>query len=179
MSLKIGLDIDGVLSNFTQSIINKAKEVGYGCSFPCCWVHTHKWMMSPNFGKVWSIIETDHRFWLNIIPFDNIPSFKPEVYCTSRPISSAVTYKWLDRNKMPDAPIETVPVGFHGVGELKAKALKKHKIDIFIDDNGDNVTELNKLGVKTLLFDRPWNQEYQNLDEVRIHTFEDIKKYEQ
>lgn len=174
-SLRIGLDIDGVIARFSQSLINKAVELGYRCTFPCCENHITTWNFSPDFSKVWKVIEHDHKFWLNILPFDP-PPFKPVVYCTSRPVPSVITKNWLIKHHMPLAKVETVPVGKDlNIGELKANALRKHKIDVFVDDNGDNVTELNRLGIYTLLLNRPWNTLYSDLNKFRIYSLDEIK----
>ena len=57
-----------------------------------------------------------------------------------------------------------VPSLRRGVKSLKYDKNKKEffrwfsKVDIFIDDNESNIQECEKLGIKCILFPRPWNQ---------------------
>src|SRR6185369_15320678 len=95
----IGLDVDGVLANFTQAFINAGLEKGYARSlFPSSWRDQNTWQIIPEPGQtqLWKAIEHDLWFWLSIQPHEDAGGFSaPSYYITARPIPSLVTEAWL------------------------------------------------------------------------------------
>ncbi len=99
---------------------------------------------------------------------EDIP-FEPVAYVTSRPVSSAITEAWLDKNGFPAAPVYTV--GLHGT---KVEVLRDIvKADIFVDDRWDNFLELNKAGIFTYLFTALHNERYE-VGHKRLNSLKDL-----
>jgi|SRR6185436_2684953 len=146
---KIGLDIDEVI-----------------CDWMGAWVKLHdlevptSWFFDRDIMKKFQEMRengTLDNFYLGLQPKMNpldIP-FEPFAYVTSRPISTEITEKWLDRHGFPARPVITVPAG-----TSKVDVIKDSGIEIFIDDRFDNFTELNNAGICCYLWDSPHNQRY-------------------
>lgn len=158
---RIGLDIDGVLADFTRHIqeylgrdtVNKA-------------THWNDPFIRDNFGK----IAKDEQFWATIPPLISPTDvqFEPAAYITARSISKEVTQKWLDENGFPKAPLICV-----GHDESKIKVARDLKLDAFVDDKFENFVELTKDGLFTYLMDAPYNRHY-NVGFRRIYSLKDI-----
>lgn len=43
-----------------------------------------------------------------------------------------------------------------------------NKVDVFIDDNEDNINECESIGIKCVLFPRPWNKSKLSIEEVLL-----------
>lgn len=62
--------------------------------------------------------------------------------------------------------------------ENKAPLAKKIKIDIFIEDNKDNIIQLNKYGIAVIIMDRYHNRQIQADKNIfRAYNWKDIEKY--
>jgi len=158
---KIGLDIDGVLADFNGAINEKIGNPDYE---PIDWADP---LTIREFNKVKAIPE----FWANLKPLcgaADIP-FEAHCYITARSVDIEVTRKWLHNNGFPDVPVYSV-----GTGESKIEVAKKAGIDFFIDDYYNNFVELNKAGICTFLYDRPWNRKF-NVGHKRVKNFKDFK----
>ncbi len=92
---------------------------------------------------------------------------------TARPLDSVpVLADWLFRNF--GGFIRTfafVPVRLHpdlpSYDTTKKEFLQwLNKADILIDDNEDNINSANSLGIKGILYPRPWNNSRQNPEDV-------------
>lgn len=60
-------------------------------------------------------------------------------------------------------------------GQTKAHAVTELKLDVMVEDAPQYVEECINAGAKALLFDRPWNQNYQLTDKVtRVHDWTEI-----
>lgn len=159
--LKIGLDIDGVLADFTGHLMKVSGNND----------HIAEHWNDPIVRKEFEKIKKDPAFWSTIPPLINrsdIP-FEPHCYITARPISISVTQEWLDKNLFPVAPLYCV-----GSGESKVDVAKKSGIDVMVDDSFMNFTELNSNGVFCYLYDAPYNRKY-NVGSKRIHSLKEIK----
>lgn len=147
---KIGLDIDEVICDFTQSW----GEL-YGVEQrPKSWYYDRE--MVQRFEDLKEKGELE-KFYLNLKPRikpEDIP-FEPRCYVTARPVATKVTEEWLDKYGFPQVPVITVPYY-----ASKADALKEAGVDIFVDDRYENFVELNKKGICTFLMDAPHNQKY-------------------
>jgi len=147
-TLKIGLDIDEVICDWTKAWCEK-----FGYDVPENWNFSYENKKHfDGFSK-----EELEDFYLNleakILPED-IP-FEPHCYITSRSVPVELTKKWLLKNGFPAMPVYSV-----GFGVSKVEVAKESGIDIFVDDRYENFVELNNAGICTFLFDAPHNQRY-------------------
>lgn len=156
---KVGLDIDDVLSDF--------------CPYYCQTfaMPTPKfWNFDRQARERFESLIHDKDFWLNIPVKTNPDTIKFEPYCyiTSRSIPKDWTEEWLEKNGFAAVPVYQV-----GIDGSKTEIALKSGIDIFIDDRFDNFIALNKVGLKTYLFDSPHNRRY-DVGRYRIFTVNDI-----
>jgi hypothetical protein len=161
---KIGLDIDGVIADFTHSWNEIYPEID---PEPNSWYLDRK--IRERFNKMREDGVLD-EFYLNIKPMispKEIP-FEPHCYITSRPVSKEITEAWLDLHGFPAKPVISVDIR-----TSKVDAAKDAGIDIFIDDAYENFVELNKNGIFTYLFSAPWNERYA-VGHMRINTLAEL-----
>jgi hypothetical protein len=162
--LRIGLDIDEVLCDFTKGWSKVYNDVD---ERPTTWYYDRQ--MMARFQKMKEDGTLDD-FYLGLEPKlsqKDIP-FEPACYVTSRPVDSIVTEEWLDTYGFPRAKVYTV-----GLGQSKVECLKEAKVDIFIDDSYSNFLALNKAGILCYLYDAPHNQRF-NVGHKRIFTLTDL-----
>ena len=163
---KIGLDIDCVIADFVKAWSDLHGDVS---DEPTSWYMDRK--MRKRFAEMKGRGVLDD-FYLNIPPmFDpkDLP-FEPHCYITSRPVSTEVTEKWLDKNGFPRRKVYTVDL-LH----TKVDVAKEAGVDIFIDDSFDNFVDLNNNGIFTYLFTAPWNEKF-DVGHMRLDSLKDIKK---
>lgn len=134
--LRIGLDIDDVLGDF----------MGYYYRYFECDKYPKNLEDHIITKNVQRILRYDRDFWLNM-PVINKPDFQPVLYCTKRVNPKNWTKTWLELNGFPKAPIYQMLIQKGNKADLI-----KGKVDLFIDDSLFNVEQMNKSGIKTLLF---------------------------
>jgi len=157
---KIGLDIDGVLADFTGHLLTK---LGYPEHIPLHW-------NDPIIRNGFELHKHDKQFWLDIPPLvtrEDI-NFEPHAYITARSIDEEVTKAWLDKYNFPTAKIYSI-----GIGESKVEVAKKSGVEIFVDDNFDNFIQLTNAGIFTYLYNAPYNEKY-SVGFRRIHNLNEI-----
>jgi len=152
---RVAMDLDGCIIDFGPSFLKHMVKIGVlteeQASLPVySW---DDWRFRDNF----HIITDDEDFWLGIEPLisHECLKFDPVVYITARPIDTAVTKEWLNRNGFPDAPVETV-----GMDNSKIDCLKKHSAEVFVEDRYENWEEATRAGVFTYLVTRGHNEKY-------------------
>ncbi len=60
----------------------------------------------------------------------------------------------------------------------KAEVCNNLNINIFIDDAVENVIEVSSLGIETLIFDAPWNQDMKKIKNTkRVYSWNEIVRY--
>jgi len=165
--MKIGIDIDGVLANFSRGVIEESHKFGLHEKFPECWTHSTHWyfQITEEDGGLegakerFNIVMKDNwlnpEFWLGLKPMPNsmpLP-FTPDCYVTARSISSDVTRKWLARYYFPEAPVISVERA-----EEKLEHILELGLDIFIDDYYPTVRTLRENGVNAVLYEAPYQR---------------------
>ena len=145
---KIGLDIDEVLCDWVGAWREKWK-----LDKPT------SWFFDRNIKERFDAMKGEEldNFYLDLKPKIDpakIP-FDPACYITSRPVSTEVTIKWLDKHGFPTRPVYTVPVH-----TTKVEIAKQAGIDTFVDDSFINFVQLNKAGINCYLWDAPHNQKF-------------------
>lgn len=161
---KIGLDVDGVIADFTHAWTTVYPEID---PEPNSWYLDRKIRDRFNKMREDGVLDT---FYLGIKPMvrpEDIP-FEPHCYITSRPVSKEITEQWLDMHGFPAKPVYTVDIR-----TSKVEAAKVAGIDIFVDDAYENFVELNKSGIFTYLFSAPWNERYA-VGHMRVNTLSEL-----
>lgn len=146
---KVGLDIDQVLADFTEPWCDK-----WQIRRPTSWFFDRQIVEKFELMRKEGSLDD---FYLNLPVLtkpEDIP-FEPHCYITSRPVDTAITEEWLDRNGFPARPVYTV-----GLGQSKVDVIREAGCEIFVDDRFDNFQEINKAGICCYLFDQPHNQRY-------------------
>ena len=160
---KIALDIDEVCANFVKAYITK-----YNLPTPQFWNFDRNIM--ANFKQMTEEGDLE-EFYMSIEPlFDPalIP-FEPHCYITSRPVSTEVTIKWLDKHGFPVAPVYSIPPT-----TSKIEVALKSGAEIFIDDKFENFKELNnQKGLTCFLYDQPHNRRF-DVGHLRIKSLSDL-----
>lgn len=162
--LNIGLDIDGVLADFTRAWNRLYPDVP---ALPNCYNY------DPNMGKRFKAMKeagTLDDFFMSLDPLIHPANigFEPKGYVTARPVDTAVTEFWLKKNGFPMKPVVTVEWGTN-----KVDAMKELGIEMFIDDFYGNFVELNEGGILCYLYSAPWNQEH-DVGDLRLNSLNDI-----
>ena len=130
--MRIGLDIDGVLADFTGHFFDylgiKDK------SLPKDWNDIR---FTNNFHK----IANDQQFWEGIPALVKPESldFIPVIYVTAREIPSEVSKKWLDKKGFPDAPVITVGTNGNKVEALLGKVNEGDDVEVSFSSINKNV----------------------------------------
>jgi hypothetical protein len=161
---RIGLDIDGVLADFTGSWKKVYPEIN---NTP------NSYYFDRRVGERFREMETNgmlDEFYMNIDPLikpEEIP-FEPHCYITARPISAKITEKWLDKFHFPGKKVISI-----GLRDSKVDAAKEAGVEIFIDDSYENFVDLNNHGVFCYLFTAPWNERY-DVGHMRLDSLKKI-----
>ena len=160
----IGLDIDGVLADFTRGWHKVYPDVP---ALPDNYNYDSRMGLRFKLMKEAGVLD---KFFLSLEPLidpSELP-FIPKGYVTARPIETEITERWLKERGFPTRKVITIPWG-----ESKVDAMKEAGIEIFIDDFYDNFKELNDAGIVTYLFSAPWNMMH-DVGELRLNSLKDI-----
>lgn len=141
--MRIGLDIDGVLGDFSGHFLRYLKLPEHP---PTEWDDPR---IRQNFYK----IENDEAFWMSIPPITNPMNWdkKPSVYITARTLDPVITSKWLHKHCFPDVPLITT------YGNSKLEHVNEN-CDIYLDDSAAIFEEIStKSSAICFLKDRTHN----------------------
>ena len=158
--LKIGLDIDGVIVDYIQSMLPLLSEA---CNRRVVYHDICHWDVAKAVGipeyrmnEVWAEMFNTPRL-LDAPPvegaLDGIKSLNEHELCivTGRPyMIKNLTEEWFARYA-----IRYDQLLFARPGNKLSVA---NGIDVFIEDYYDEAVKLSEAGIYTLLYDRPWNQ---------------------
>lgn len=158
-----GIDIDGVLAQFDLTYF---KHFNMNEDIPVDWY-------DKRFDyECFKQIEHDKDFWMSLpklIEPEELP-YKIDYYVTARSIDSKVTEKWLELNGFPRAPVITV-----GHDVSKVEAIKKYKIELFVDDAPHNFIDIkNNTSCDVYLLDKPYNKSV-SAGNKRIYSLNELK----
>lgn len=160
----IGLDIDGVLADFTNAWHKK---------FPEITAKPNSWYFDRKIGERFRQMKRNgelNEFYLNIPPLikpDELP-FDPHCYITSRPVSNEITEQWLDILGFPAKPVRTVDIK-----ASKVDVAKEMGVEIFVDDSYENFVDMNNNEVFTYLYTTTWNKGY-DVGHMRLNSLKEI-----
>ena len=162
--VRIGLDVDEVLADFTGGWADRWLDVS---------ARPSEWLYDPNMvDRFKHLKETGeiNDFFANLKPLVVADSlkFEPSCYVTARGVETAVTADWLRRHGFPTKPVVTVPMG-----TSKLDTLRELGVDIFVDDNYKTFVELNNAGICTYLMDKPHNVRHE-VGHKRLKNLNDL-----
>lgn len=163
---RVGLDIDGVLADFTGAYKERVLAAGLPW-FPGedqqWWALPH--ITTPFFDK----IVKDKSFWLGLKPLCDPREwkFEPVAYITRRLCPKAWSEEWLFNNGFP-------PVQVYSIGkEEKSEYVKKCRVEIYVEDCPWNMAEVQQAGVFCFLLDQPYNRRF-DVGHRRIYSLNEV-----
>jgi len=170
--MRVAIDVDGVISDFTWAFTGVAVELGAlprrrHCSEQDTW-HFDRGIEPFDADPVWEEFKRRWNWWMTLEPFPDIEATIPflnqaiaehdVLFVTSRVptrglATDAQTRYWLEGLgvNMPHAGVVVVPTGQKG---LVCKGLR---IDVAIDDCPDNLKDLREHGVLAVARDWQYN----------------------
>jgi hypothetical protein len=156
---RIGLDLDGVLGNFSEAYSARLKEAGVA-NYPQ--QEQPWWGFAFKSNEIWEKVKQDESFWMGLKPLcdPNELAFEPVCYISNRSIPVEWSENWLISNGFPCAPV------IH-TEHSKVEAVKEWKLDKFCDDSVRNFVEINQSGGLCYLFDTSYNR-YMEVGHKRI-----------
>jgi uncharacterized HAD superfamily protein len=184
--MKIAIDVDEVLAEQLDSLVKfYEEETGQYVS--------KEEFFSYNWADVWKIsleeaIEWDRKFKESPY-FENISVVEGakeaiqklkdehEIYVvTSRPIEfKQKTVEWLWNHFGIDESRIFLSGDFHRTqGKTKEQICSDLGISVIIDDRGDFGLNYARVGMKVLMPDKPWNQEFEHENLIRCDGWEGI-----
>ncbi|MCK9428744.1 MAG: hypothetical protein M0R17_01885 [Candidatus Omnitrophica bacterium] len=193
--MRIGFDIDGVLSNFTIAFTTILNEINPNCPVLSDNTKVFDWdytkflpVTNQQINQAWGVIKNNPYFWssletignLNpVIEFVNKNSYKHDFYfITNRPNTGGIssiyqTINWLRSRRIQDPQvIET---------NKKGTAAKLLRLDYYIDDKVENCNDvaIDNPKCKVYCVDYPFNK-HTSWDIIRVASVidyvEQIKK---
>lgn len=170
MKLNIGLDLEGVVADYQAVLINEFNK-------------RHKTNYQVNDIKTYALENlggTEEEIGQIVRKHE-----KQGIYRHLNPINGAVigirqlakhnyihimtwrrnearedTIHWLDKYEIPFDSISFT--------KQKGSLAKQVGLDVCIDDTVEYIKDINSHGVKAIIFDRPWNQNYKSVHSTRI-----------
>lgn len=171
--MKIGFDIDGVLADFNTAYIQLTKQLTERNLFPPdykphCWSYPEALGYTPEEVKrVWTFIKRSPNFWADLTPEPGAATLQrlyPDLvlnndiyFCTSRPGESA---KWQTELWLAVLLGNPVPTPTVLISSKKGSCAKALDLDVYIDDNYDNVWDvaMESPDTRCYLLDREYNR---------------------
>jgi hypothetical protein len=161
---KIGLDIDGVLADFTGSWRKLFPEIS---AEPNSWYLDRKIVKRFEAMKKDGIIDDFYRDIKPLIKPEDL-NFEPHCYITSRPVAKEITEEWLDVLGFPAKKVYSIDIS-----KNKVDVAKEAGVEIFIDDCYENFVNLNNNGIFTYLFTASWNIKYE-VGHMRLNSLKEL-----
>jgi hypothetical protein len=163
--MRIGLDIDGVIADFSGGMVERLRGTEFEGDFPSNWAwgkYDGGMCSRERFETAFATFKNDPLFWLGLRPYysqSDHPDFMegfdfiPAMYVTARSIPSRITSIWLRRNGFPNwKNVVTV-----ANASDKVQFMRYFALDAFVEDYHRTAVELTRAGINCYLLNRPWN----------------------
>lgn len=166
--VKIGYDLDGCIVAFIQGFYKWFnKPIPPITTWENDFVNAH-----------FKEIAHNKEFWLGLEPLIHpleLDGVEPYCYITARPVDPHISFKWLEMNGFPLAPV--FGVGADGAKhDTKTEIIKELGINIFVDDKKQHFDEINSMTDCTcFLMNTTWTK-WENA-EPKLYNFQELKKY--
>ncbi|MCI8700435.1 MAG: hypothetical protein HFJ47_03730 [Clostridia bacterium] len=185
--MKIGIDIDGVLTDEHMYIIDKGTEFFYKNNIP---YKIHKDIYDSK--EIFEVSEKEYNnFWEeNIFEYSKCISIRPfaseiinklkkdnnEIHIiTSRSFTTyenkykdlmqSIVKQWLNKNEVKYDNII--------FSKTKLAICKELKINVMIEDKPENIEEISKY-IPVICYDHPYNQQINGINIIRCYSWYDI-----
>lgn len=182
--MKIGIDFDDVITEFTGSLMSYYHEK-YGKKV------SKEEILVWDWGLYWGIpreeaikrgdIFHDTYDVKNILPLEkaiyslNELMKEHEIFIiTARPSRfKHRVEEWLKHHL--GKKLEVIHAGdFHkGQGASKAEICKELSIGVLLEDSGETATDCANNGINVILFDKPWNKNIEHDNIVRVNNWDE------
>lgn len=159
-SMKVGLDVDGVIADFYLSACLKYNQP----------VTTNKRWEVDFIGDKMSEIEKDNVLWggLKVLNHPEKLTFEFDYYITAiPPAMTEIRREWIIKNGFPDRPII--------VAEDKVKACLKHGIDVLIDDKPETLKQFRREVDLTGIQYNPYYSDWPNYGDYVVDCLTKVK----
>lgn len=101
---------------------------------------------------------------------------------TARPLKFKKKIEEWILHHFEDHRIEVISIEFYnGKSATKSQICKGLSIEIMLEDSGKNAVECANEGIKVILFNKPWNQNYSHINITRVDGWQEalqqLQKY--
>lgn len=159
--MRLGLDIDDVICDFTAGIFRVA-GVPLEESRR---VHSYDYKEVLKFNNIWERVKDDEDFWLSLPVLDShIPSCCG-AFVSSRYCSPEITMRWLKEHNLSKLPLYQTKDKLQTLRDLNLQGLVDDKAEVFLQ-----VREEFPL---SFLVSRPWNRHISTPN--RIYRLEELE----
>lgn len=179
--LRFGVDVDGVLANFTYEVARISEQLWPGRLppdyEPSDWYYTDVFSKA-DWREIWKQINLTWNFWLKMKAYpSNAGALRYFMYTqaaelyyvTSRAKTEGTsvltqTAVWLETRLLGGSNSAVIPVPHSGNKKAVIEALE---LPFFLDDYDQTVRHLQDVpGLKAYVLDRPWNRAATDLPRV-------------
>jgi len=178
---EIGFDIDGVVADTMEAFIRVAREE-FGINYISKKQITSYWIeecLPVPLEITKTIINRflADPFGIELEPLPGAGEILTRLaahgrltFVTARPTKNPIE-AWLVSllSDVPRGDIRVIATGHHSA---KAEVLEKLKLKYFIDDHLETCQDLHSRGIRTIVFDQPWNRGHTPF--LRIRTWKDL-----
>jgi uncharacterized HAD superfamily protein len=187
--LKLGVDIDGVLADWT-SAFSRFCEGLFNREFPrfaTSW-NLDNWGFGPGeFKQAWEAMCADRFFYSSLSPLSDLQGFefrafarKHRVYfVTTRPWTEGATIEYQTANWLGGIIGVSCPTVL--VTENKGAVAAALGLDAFIDDKPENLADVHKNSPATWLYLRDWPYNRPEISDLVLTpgTYQRVKDFRQ
>lgn len=181
MSKRIGIDVDGVLSNFNYNYAKILTELS-GIPFPdfrTCEPNTWFYDRAAGVSKAvetaaWDKIKSNDYFWMDLLAYSGVPEFlwklamtadHQDIYFITNRMGSRALHQtrlWLKWHGWSDPDCNVLLSGKKGAA---AVALD---LDVYLDDKTENCEDVVRESPKTscFMYAKPYNRDIQGCTRV-------------
>jgi 5'(3')-deoxyribonucleotidase len=178
---EIGFDIDGVVADTMGSFILVAKEqFGYSVKKEDITSYILDNCLDIPPEVLYEIVRQilDDPFGVRLEPIEGarevllrISSHNALTFVTARPDAISIK-KWLF-SIFPELNPDDINVIATGRHAAKLSVLKELGLKFFLKDNLETCEELFQNGIRSIVFDQPWNRDFTPF--LRVKTWDDIQ----
>lgn len=152
--MKIFLDVDGVICNFSGGLENK---------YPQFKIKEQVEYALPSYVDM-ATLYSDKAFWLGLGVIDR-PTVEIAGLVSHRPFETYITEFWLHINRFPRIPVYHVDCS-----TKKAELLLSLGVDLYIDDKAETVIHCASAGINAYCYTQPWNETFTGLKRITCLT---------